>query len=184
MEIKEVFLTRDLSLDVPKFDLPEGFSIRNYRKNDEESWFDIYSLTDQVNKVSSNMFREYFGADQDELAQRQFYVCDDSGRAVGMATAWYNDDFEGQSIGRLHWVAVIPEMQGKRLALPLVTTALQRLKDLGHEECYLRTYSIRKKAIKLYLKLGFQPLIKSDEDRANWQTIAREYGYDELKSFL
>ena len=181
---KEIFLTRPLDEEIPRFDLPEGFSIRNYHADDEECWFNIYSRTDQLNKVSSTMFRQYFGADQKELAQRQFYVCDENGFAVGTATAWYSDDFDGKRIGRLHWVAIVPEMQGKRLALPLVSTVLQRLKDLGHSECYLRTYSVRNKAIKLYLKLGFQPVIKGEEDRQIWQNIADEYNYEEIRKFL
>ncbi len=173
-EYPEVFLQCKSLASIPEFSLPEGFYFRNYHFKDEENWFSIYQASDGHNKVYSSTFREYFGANTDLLAERQFYLCDASDRPIGTATAWYNDDFRGSKWGRVHWVAVHPDYQGLSLSKPLLSKVLNKLQSLQHDKVYLRTYTMRRKAIHLYLSFGFQPIIRNDQDLRNWQDLAKE----------
>ncbi len=79
-----------------------------------------------------------------------------------------NDD---PAAGRVHWVALLPEVQGRGLARPLMTTVCRRLRALGHRRAYLTTAMNRPAAVGLYLKFGFVPVLESDEDRARWRTL-------------
>ena len=171
----EIFLIRPDLEDVPEFELSEGFQLRNYHKGDEENWFQIYKAADKYNKIYSSMFKEYFGADEVKLGRRQFYICNEQGDAIATATSWYNNDYHGESIGRVHWVAVHPDYQGRGLAKPLLSNVLGRFKELGHKKCYLRTYHVRIPAIRLYLSFGFKPDIRSEKDREIWEMISEKF---------
>jgi GNAT superfamily N-acetyltransferase len=182
-EFLEIFLKWKTGVDLPDCELPDGFSLRSYHHMDEENWFSIYRAADQHNRVYSSTFREYFGANTDELSQRQFYLCNNEGEAIGTATAWFNDDYHGERWGRVHWVAIKPEYQGRGLAKCLLAAVLHKLAACGHDKCYLRTYSMRDKAIQLYLGLGFEPHISNDADLKIWHKIAREIPHPELASY-
>ena len=171
---KEIFMVRDHLKDIPQYSLPEGYSLRNYCKGDEEKWFEIYKAADQYNKIYSEMFKEYFGADENKLSQRQFYLSYND-RVIGTASSWYNANYHGENIGRIHWVALHPDHQGQGLSKPLLSSVITRILKLGHEKCYLRTYDVRLRAISLYLSFGLRPDIHSEKDRCLWQGIAERF---------
>src|SRR5207248_4802613 len=100
------------------------------------------------------------------LVERQCYLLNAFGQAIGTGTAWFNDNFEGKSFGRVHWLAILPEFQGRGLGKPLLTAICSRLRDLGHERAYLTTSTQRIPAIRLYLRFGFVPLIRDEPENA------------------
>jgi GNAT superfamily N-acetyltransferase len=105
------------------------------------------------------------------LPERQLFLLDCEGVAVGTATAWFNNDYRGEKCGRIHWVAIVPEHQGRGLSKPLLSAACRRLEELGHHKAYLVTSSVRIPAISLYLRFGFAPDVRSDEDKKVWNEI-------------
>lgn len=155
----------------PQFVLPPRFSLRWYGPGDEENWFFIQSQADHHNQITPELFSCQFGADQRLLAGRQCYLLDSRRAAIGTGTAWFNDDFEGAKVGRVHWVAILPEFQGRGLAKPLMSAICARLHELGHKRVYLSTSSARLPAIKLYLQFGFVPLIRSEIEAVCWSRI-------------
>ena len=70
--------------------------------------------------VTPDLFRREFGGGDAHLPARQLFVCDATGREVGTATAWFNDDDRGLHWGRIHWVAISPDCQGRGLGRALV----------------------------------------------------------------
>lgn len=180
MEPQEIFMIRPNLDDIPVFNLPKPFKLRNYHKGDEENWFQIYKAADHYNKIYSAMFKEYFGADEVKLGRRQFYICNEDDQTIATATSWYNEDYHGESIGRVHWVAVHPDYQGLGLAKPLISNVLNRFKELGHKKCYLRTLSVRTPAICLYLSFGFRPDIRTVKDKEIWRKIGQRLNHPEI----
>ena len=77
---------------------------------------------------------------------------------------------------RVHWVAIVPDHQGKGLAKPLLTAICNRLVEIGHDRAYLTTNTVRLPAINLYLAYGFEPEIDTDEDRRVWDGVLKELG--------
>src|SRR5438093_3818539 len=178
-KLREVQLTAHIPLkmiradleNIPNSDIPAGYRLRWYRPGDEEHWLRIHLLADHKNQFKPDTFAQQFGSDASVLAERQCYLLDPVQGVIGTATAWFNEDFDGESIGRLHWVAIVPECQGRGLSRPLLTTVCRRLRELGHNKVYLTTSSARTAAIHLYLRFGFRPLIRTAIERAAWAQV-------------
>jgi GNAT superfamily N-acetyltransferase len=161
-------MIRDHLEDIPQFSIPPGFSARWFRDGDEGIWRDIQSAAEKYFEIRPDLFAEEFGPDVSVLSERMCFLYDNQQRPIGTTTAWFDNDYNGLPHGRVHWVAIIPEMQGKGLSKPLMTIVCNRLRELGHERAYLTTSTVRFNAIRLYSKFGFVPEIKDDQDRAIW----------------
>ena len=160
--------------DIPSFSLPPPYTLRLYEPGDEECWRAIQADSDEFNDITPQTFRKEFGWDEEEIARRQWYLCDEEGRAIGTSTAWFDDTFEGARWGQVHWVAIIPKYQGEGLSKPLITLTLRTMRDLGDDRAFLYTSTGRIPAIKLYLQYGFAPLKTLDTDRRAWDKIRDE----------
>ena len=125
--------------DIPQYDLPEGYSFHWYEPGDEAAWTAIHLVADRYNDITPALFASQFGTDTALLHERQCYLQDAAGNLIGTTSAWFNDDYRGLPYGQIHWVAIVPEMQGKGLAKPLLSVVCERLKALGHERAYLET---------------------------------------------
>ncbi|UCF16129.1 MAG: GNAT family N-acetyltransferase [Phycisphaerales bacterium] len=172
----DVKMTRENLDDIPEYPWPAGYSTRWYRQGDEDIWLRIQSLADQYNKVTPGLFEEEFGTDAKALSERQCYLYADDKDAIGTASAWFGNH-GGQPLGRIHWVAIVPEHQGKGLAEPLLAAVCNRLKSLGHSKTYLTTQTCRISAINLYAKFGFVPAIASDRDGEIWRELEKHIKY-------
>jgi len=160
--------------DIPNYPLPSSFSVRWYQPGYKELWLKILSCADKYNIITPELFDKEFGANPRLPAERQCFLFDIHGTAIGTATAWFNDNYHGQNYGRIHWVAILPEMQGHGLAKPLMSIVCNRLRDMGHKRAYLNTSTARIPAINLYLKFGFVPEISSVEDLNIWRKLQKK----------
>jgi GNAT superfamily N-acetyltransferase len=164
------------SLDaVARHPLPPGFSFRMYRSGDEKTWTDIWQRADVFGiKFTPQTFGQEFPGEAQTLAQRQFYLLDPGGTPIGTAAAWFPDDAHGKDCGCIHWVAIVPEMQGRGLSRPLLAATLERMKALGYRSSYLRTQTVRVAAIKLYMEFGFVPEITKEKEREGWLALRKQ----------
>ncbi len=182
-----VVMTRPTLEGIPQHALPPGYAFTPYAPGDERHWVAIHERADGGDAAFAERFRRAFGADAALLAARQVYVRHLAGGAtgaggtpVGTATAWldpFDRDADGTPVGRVHWVALVPEHQGRGLAKPLLTWVLARLAALGHRRAYLVTSTARVRAINLYRQFGFRPAVRDGAgDRATelaaWRALA------------
>jgi len=163
-----VSMIRENLENIPQFSLPSGFSIRWFREGDAELWLQIHSVADLYNTITPELFVNQFGTDSSVLEKRQCFLFNNQGRAIGTASAWFDDNYNGTRYGRVHWVAIVPDMQGKGLSKPLMTIICNRLRELEHKRTYLTTSTNRFPAISLYDKFSFVPEIKNPQDQAIW----------------
>jgi GNAT superfamily N-acetyltransferase len=168
--------------NAPNYELPPAFSFKWYTLGDEQSWLEIQQSADRYNQISLDLFRQQFGYDLERLRKRQCFIIDAKQRAIGTATAWFDLNYFGKEYGRIHWVAIIPEMQGQGLAKPLMAFICQRLQEMGHNRAYLTTSLERIVAIDLYLKFGFIPQIQNDEELLDWKKIEKKLGRSIISS--
>lgn len=170
----EVVMVRDLAQVGTSPPVPEGYSLRWYRPGDEDLWFTIQKSTGIYDPISPDLFTREFGDDTRMLSSRQCYLDDSNGRSVGTATAWVAGSGRSQTEGRLHWVAVIPEMQRRGLGTYLTRVVCGRLRELGADRAYLTTGSRNLAAVQLYLGLGFQPQARSEQEVRAWRDLAQK----------
>ena len=156
---------------IPQFAVPDGFQIRWYRPGDESNWLAIHEQAEEYADISLDVYQRVFENNETELCQRLFFLLDARNEPIATATAWYEDDFFGLPFGRVHWVSVVPRYQGRGLSKPLLTTVLQRMIELGHEQVFLRTSTARLPAIELYCRFGFVPSLRTPDDRDVWQQL-------------
>jgi ribosomal protein S18 acetylase RimI-like enzyme len=175
-EYLNVRMVRENLDNIPEYDLPAGYSVRWYRPGYEKHWQEVQLLADEYTRVTPDLFEKQFGTDIQLLSERQCFLCDDEENIIGTATAWL-DNLGGKSLGRIHWLAIAPQQQGRGLANPLLTIICKRLKDLGHSKTYLTTQTVRIPAINLYTKFGFAPAIDSERDREIWEKLRQHVKY-------
>jgi len=166
-----LIMIRESLETIPEFELPEGFELRWYRPGDEVLWLEIHLKADRYNQITSELFQQQFGSDSAQLAQRQCYLVASNGKEIGTATAWFGKDPEFKEFGRVHWVALLPEYQGRGLSKPLLGAVCKRLRDLGHTGAYLSTSAERIPAIRLYLRFGFKPWMRNEQEKNIWQQL-------------
>src|SRR5215217_418135 len=157
--------------DLPPVELPEGFGIRTFREGDIANWCRIETSVDEFSVVehAERYFEREFGPQIELMSNRSFMLETSGGEAIGTTTAWMGA-FQGEPMGKIHWVAIEPAYQGKGLAKPLVAMAMHRLGE-DHQRAYLDTQTTSYRAVGLYLKYGFEPVIETESDRRAWAIV-------------
>ncbi len=171
MPLESVSMVRVSREPFPQCPLPPGFSLAWYRPGFETWWHDIQLRADKLTPITRETFGRYFGHAPKELPRRQCYLLDAANHPIGTGTAWFEDNYQGQVWGRLHWLAILPEWQGRGLGRALLSAVCGRLHELHPERVFLRTAPQRLAAIHLYLKFGFEPETRSAEDRPIWDGV-------------
>ncbi|UCD29649.1 MAG: GNAT family N-acetyltransferase [Planctomycetota bacterium] len=157
---------------IPQYSLLDGFGLRFFRRGDRKTWLDIWQTVENHERVTLKTFRQSLGYDLPALPRRCLFLISPDGHVIGTATAWYERD-HGQRWGRLHWVAIRPEFQGRGLSKPLVGAVMNLMRVLGHRRAFLITQTPRIAAIRTYLRFGFRPDISTDEDHRAWRLVHR-----------
>lgn len=143
--------------DLPPANLVAGYGLRYHDSGDEAEWTRIQQQADYLNPITPDLFTKQFGRNPGDWSQRILYLVDDcTGRPVGTAAAWYGEAEPWEGWGRIHWVAIAPDYQGRGLSKPLLVATLRRLRELGHARAYLTTSAQRPVAVRLYERFGFR----------------------------
>lgn len=143
---------------LPTYQLPEGYRIVFYQPGDEKDWAMIETQVAEFDSTEEALsyFQRSFAPFSNELPKRMMFIENPQGKKVATFTAWRTDDTRKP---RLHWLAVLPEEQGKGLAKSLVIRVTELLHELHpDQELYLTTQTWSYPAVKLYQKLGYEIL--------------------------
>lgn len=172
----ELFMRRPNLRHIPEAVLPPGYAIRTYRPGDETHWARIEHAAGEFPSPEAALgrFRDEFGAYTADMERRCLFVVDERGWPVGTTTAW-RGELDGRTLGRIHWVAVAPEHQGRKLAKPLLTAALRAMAQF-HEEAYLTTQTTSWKAVGMYAQYGFEPVLRRPSCPEGWRLAERLLG--------
>ncbi len=166
-----VNMERDDLDGIPDYPLLPEYRCKWFAPGDERVWVDIHRQAELHTDVTLDLFRRAFGTDEQSLRARQCFLLDSHQTPIATATAWFEGDFHGLPYGRVHWVAVVPQCQGRGLSKPLLTIVLRRMVELGHQRVFLRTSTARLPAIGLYQQFGFVPSLRTADDRDVWSQL-------------
>ena len=76
--------------------------------------------------------------------------------------------------GEVGYVTVDPLHQGKGLGRAVVALAVSRLIEAGYRHIFVGVQGWRLAAVKCYLRLGFVPLLHTDELLPRWRRICEQ----------
>ncbi|RPI61483.1 MAG: GNAT family N-acetyltransferase [Planctomycetaceae bacterium] len=184
MEMLKVIMVRSDLENIPQHPLPAGYSLRFYRDGDAATWTAIEQAADKFYNVTGERFVKEFGTEIPLLFQRCYFLVSPDGRDIGTTTAWYDRKYQGKRWGRVHWVAVVPEFQGKGLGKAMLSSAMNRLRMLGHRRAILGTQTPRLAAINMYLDFGFVPDMTTDNAAKAWKIVREALPHPKLKKLL
>lgn len=185
MDRIRVIMIRDNLDNLPEHEIPSGYHIRTFRRGEERAWAEVQHGAGAFQTVEKALedFEREFAPHLDELESRCIVVVEDStNRIVGATTAWYDREFQGMEWGMIHWVAVTPEYQGRKLAKPLLAEAMRRLRQ-SHSRAMLRTNTGCERAISMYLDFGFAPARLTDQFDEAWGYLAEATKHPALAEF-
>lgn len=184
MEFIHVTMIRETLAGLPRYPCPSGYKFHLYEDGDVRHWADIETSAgefESIDKARAHFLKE-FGPFQEEMARRCVFLTTDEGRYAGTATAWYNSDFRDGEFGRIHWVGIHRDFQGKGLGKPLMSEAMDVL-GRYHSRAYLTTQTTSAIAIKIYLDFGFAPLFVRESCARAWRLLAAELRHPALEKY-
>ncbi|NOZ21187.1 MAG: GNAT family N-acetyltransferase [Planctomycetes bacterium] len=158
--------------DLPSIQVPEGYEVRTYQPGDEAVWADVVNRSFGGKERTAENAREVIMNRPQFEPDRLFFVTKD-GEAVGTACAWERGGHP-EGTGYLHMVGVVPGHQGHGLGKLLVSLVLDCFRRKGYRQVMLHTDDFRLPAIKSYLRAGFDPVIRDDEERLRWDAIRNQ----------
>lgn len=177
----EMAMCRPGNLPLPKAPaLPEGYAYHLYAPGDIAAWSRIETAVDEFDaeEKARAYFEKTFLPFEEELRRRGVFILDADGQAVADATAWWQEDPGLGRVAQLHWVATLPEVQGKGLGRAVVCKALSLYETEGPRgDIWLTTQTWSHVAIALYLSLGFRA-------HKHYRLGGRKNGYEQALPIL
>jgi mycothiol synthase len=166
------------SLDEAVAALPPGYGFRTYRPGDEAAWAELMNTGEMGTWDAARTREKLTGCPAPQFDPAGLYMVTygPDERLVGSACAWLTDPAETQT-GTLHMVCVSPEHRGRNLSYAPCLAVLHRFRARGFRRVRLNTHEWRLGAVKIYLRLGFQPLYRRPTHPEQWREVAQALGW-------
>lgn len=168
-----VAMVRPDLANLPDPPCPDGFRVRPFRAGDVETWCRIECRAGEFSgePAARARFLKDFADRESWLATHCLFVESMAGEAVGTAMA-QSGELAGRTLGRLGWVSVIPEYQGRGIGKWVVSLALRRIAE-EYGAVYLTTQTTSVAAVAMYISFGFRPCPHTPEDEEAWAILSR-----------
>ncbi len=165
----QLFMTHPGPLLLPVPDLPAGFVMRAATADDAAA----------LDVVLEEAFAEPWGIDRTlsvllaaaDVVRTWLITTTDGGLVATASERLLPDEYPGA--GYVHYVGALASVRGKRLGQIVTQRCLQGFAERGLEKAVLKTDDFRLPAVRTYLRIGFVPEYRSDEERAAWSGVFR-----------
>lgn len=152
-------------------EIPEGYHIRNIRKDELDIWkefpFDNEEDKKEYYEFMTNYFNDVYKVKEDEFYNNCLFICDSNDKPVATGFAWiaYGKFYT------MHWLKVLKEYEDKGLGRAILSEIMSNIPKDKYP-IYLHTQSGSYRAIKLYSDFGFS--ILTDEYIGNRKNEYKE----------
>ncbi len=175
--VPQLLMRRPHLRDVPAVVLPEGYELRPFRAGDETGWNALMDLAFERRPGQSDFTRE-MAADDAYRPERVKLILDRTESIVATASCWLLPRF-GDEAAMLHWVARHPDHGGRRLGSVVSLAVLHQAIAEGLLRAFLLTDDFRVPALRIYLRMGFDPVITHGSHPGRWRRILEELDWPE-----
>lgn len=151
----------------PTWTMPQGYTLKTYGPQDEEEYLALMRLAGFTYWTEEVLKETLASALPGGLV---FVVHDKTKKIVATTVACHR----GYLRGELGWVAADPDHQGKGLGYVVCSAVIKCFLEAGYREIYLQTDDFRLPAIKIYLNLGFEPVLSDADMRQRWGKVLGE----------
>ncbi len=163
--------------EVPAAVPPEGYELRHFRPGDEAGWNALMDLAFERRPGQSDFAREM--ADDDPYRpERVKLLLDAKGQIVATASCWVLPRY-GTDAAVLHWVARHPGHGGRGLGALVSLAVLHQAVEEGRRRAFLQTDDFRVPALRIYLRMGFEPVIAHGSHPDRWRRILEDLDWPE-----
>ncbi len=150
--------------------VPPGYELRTFRPGDEAGWVALLNANGELGDWN---LERVSGVLAGGLVEQFFAV----GPAVLAACAGVHDVvLDGATYWEIGWVASHPGHRGNGLGQLVTGAAAVHAQGLASRPIMLRTDDFRLPAIKVYLRLGFEPLLDHPSYPERWRLLAARLG--------
>lgn len=154
--------------------LPIDYSIRSYKVGDEEKFLGLMGKLDfdpwDEDKLKNNMAKI--------IPEGWFFVEDKYKEVIATAMCLHNYSGQFPFRGDVGWLACDPEHRGQGIGYVLAEYVTKRFLSAGYSCIQLSTEYYRLPAIKIYLTLGYRPVLYSTEIVLMWQDICNKLDWE------
>ncbi|MFP4380503.1 MAG: GNAT family N-acetyltransferase [Candidatus Sumerlaeia bacterium] len=160
---------------MPDLEIPDDFHLCHYEedKGYEDAWKHIIAESFQEPHEKYD-FKKIMKGDKSYRPDRVWFIVkDDEPVATASAFCWPR---VMEDAGMVHYVGVLPTIQGKRLGYWISLAAMYQMTRDGFERAWLSTDDFRLPAIKTYLNLGFEPLLVHENQVQRWKNVFNAMG--------
>ena len=150
------------------------YIIRTYRQGDELTFLSLMAKVDfdpwNNEKLQYNMGK---------IIPEGWFFATEKGSEKMVATAMCLHNYSGNApfTGDVGWLACDPGHRGRGLGHSLTAYITNRFIDAGYSKIQLHTEYYRLPAIKIYLKIGYLPVLYSPEVYSIWQEVCEQIGW-------
>lgn len=154
--------------------VPQGYAIRTYAAGDEARflWLMEHGEFDPWgdDKLHDNVARVIPGG--------WFFAVEQTSRLV-VGTVMCLHNYTGRHLftGDIGWLACDPGHRGRGLGLSLASAATKRFLDAGYRSIQLHTECHRLPAVRVYLKLGYLPVVDTATTELLWESVCTQVGW-------
>lgn len=159
-------------------EIPKGYLLRQFEGKDKEHHESLMEITG-MGYCSLHYWQKH-------ILPSGFFVVEhkQTGKIVASCFASHHPTKRHAAGGNLGWLAVDPQHQGLGLGRLVSVQVTRRLIDGYYRNIYLETHDHRLGAIKVYLSIGWVPLIYDQTSCDRWEIVCRSLNWSfELKKW-
>jgi len=151
---------------LPDLVIPDGYTLRTYKDGDEAAWDAIVGPMSSKGFINEIKNHRFFSPERVKL------ICRDD-VPVATATAW-EDEGGDLTTAVVHMVGTDTAYRGQGLGFAVTNAVLHHMQRQGKASVYLSTDDFRVPAIKIYLKLGFEPDLTKPGHTERWEILHKK----------
>ena len=156
---------------VPEIPTPAGYRLRHFQDGDEPGLALVYLSSGLSDGTVETVQRGILN--HPCFKPERVFIVEHAGAVIGSAAAWVDADRD-PGVGYLHMVGILPEFRGHHLGALLTVEAIRYSRFEGFTAQRLLTDDHREAAVRLYLDLGYYPLVSHESHAERWRVLGEK----------